>query len=325
MENQIIQFCRIRNFRDTNPAATSATWGEFVESCHRPVVRGVLPLDRYLAADKATRDLQKDGPAIIAGHYRTTGTRKQDDLESLAMVTLDFDTSPYTFDEICEKLKCFESVVFTSYSHSEEVPKYRVYLPLLYPVTGQIKPVLGRIISYFDENVGYLDPACLKPGQLFYSPAHPPGAAHLYQCRHISGYVLDPADFPKIEAQAAQRVAAPTPTAGSTGEKPGAWFERTVTWDEVLTWAGWTHFLGRHYTRPGKSGGVSGSVLNHGFYVHSSSEEVRPLMTGRTHTKFAIFAAVEHGGDYSAAARALRRLALHPEPPQEALQRYFGE
>ena len=42
----------------------------------------------------------------------------------------EIDDAPYTFDEVCLKLECFEAVVFTSYSHSEQAPKYRVYLPL---------------------------------------------------------------------------------------------------------------------------------------------------------------------------------------------------
>ena len=311
MENMEIQISRIRNYSDTNPVTIRTTWAEFVESCRHPAVKGRLPLDRYLVADKATRDREKDGPAIIAGSYAVTNTRKQEDMAALSMIVLDLDDGFYTFDQLCEKLECFECVVFTSYSHSERVPKFRAYLPLLGGITGSLKATLGRIIDYFDETVGHIDPACRKPGQLFYAPAHPPGAERLFQCRHISGVLLDPADFPEEVAPALRpRSQAPTgPECTATGTKPGDLFNASANWADILEPLGWRHSHRNHWTRPGKPFGVSASVLDAGLYVHSSAPETEPFKCGISYTPFGAYALIHHGGDYSAAARELRRLS----------------
>ena len=171
MKNMVISVSKIRSFEDRRPIVCRMTWCEFVESCRVPAVRGVLPLEEYLAAEKGVRDRQKNGPAMIGGTYSRPGTRNQGDLISLSLVTLDFDDGHYSFEQLCEALGCFEACVFTSYSHSADRPKLRAYLPLKAEITGQIKQVLERIISYFGEFVGHLDPACQRPGQLFYLPA----------------------------------------------------------------------------------------------------------------------------------------------------------
>jgi len=78
----------------------------------------------------------------------------------------------------------------------------------------------------------------------------------------------------------------------------------------LLVKAGWTETRrdakNKNYylTRPGKHAGISGSVLvDRGtFYPFTSSSTFEP---GRGYSPFAVYAEVEHNGDYSAAARAL--------------------
>ncbi len=309
MENQILRISRIKSFSDTNPEPVTLTWGAFVESCRVPVVRGALPLERYLMAEKSVKDRQKDGPAIIAGRYSRPGTRNQGDLISLSMVTLDMDDGHYTFDGLCEALDCFEAVVFTSYSHSAEVPKFRAYLPLTVGVTGEIKPILERIINYFTEHVGHLDPATRKPGQLFYSPACPPGGEALYQFRHLTGCTLDPADFPALPTTTAPRAPAPTgPDRAAISTKPGDVYNARASWADLLEPLGWAHFFRNHWTRPGKQRGISGSVLDAGLYIHSSAPEAAPFQCGKCYSLFGAYALIHHEGDHSAAARELRRI-----------------
>lgn len=309
MQTRILQISRISGYLDTNPEPVTVTWGQFIRRCMTPAVRGALSLEQYLVAGKDTRDRQKDGPAIIAGRYSRTGTRNQSDLESLAMVTLDLDDGRYSFDELCEKLECFEAVVFSSYSSSPEKPKHRAYLPVRGGITGSLKPTLGRILDYFDEHVGHLDPACRKPGQLFYSPAHPPGVAHLYQCRHLSGYVLDPADFPETEpAHRSRSIQPATPERIATGTRPGEIYNARANWADLLEPLGWQHSHGVNWTRPGKRFGVSASVLDAGLYIHSSAPETAPLICGKSYTLFGAYAAIHHQGNYSTAGKALRQI-----------------
>jgi putative DNA primase/helicase len=113
--------------------------------------------------------------------------------------------------------------------------------------------------------------------------------------------------------------AIPTPriTSGSTGGdssrlRPGDDYNERATWGEILTPRGWTrahHFGGNAYgwTRPGKSvrDGISATTgRNDGdnLYVFSTSTE---LPTAKPLSKFHAYALLEHGGDFSAAAKDL--------------------
>ena len=59
----------------------------------------------------------------------------------------------------------------------------------------------------------------------------------------------------------------------------------------------------QHWTRPGKSQGTSATLKNGTFYVFSSN--AHPFEPNGAYSPFAVFATLEHGGDYEAAAREL--------------------
>lgn len=94
------------------------------------------------------------------------------------------------------------------------------------------------------------------------------------------------------------------------GQRPGDFYNRRVSWGEVLEPHGWRVLYARegesYWQRPGKQGpGVSATTNYQGsdlLYVFSTST---PFEAGRAYSKFAAYAILEHGGDCSAAARAL--------------------
>jgi len=59
----------------------------------------------------------------------------------------------------------------------------------------------------------------------------------------------------------------------------------------------------QHWTRPGKKHGTSATLKDGVFYVFSSS--AHPLQPGQAYSPFAVYALLEHGGDFDNAARAL--------------------
>src|SRR5262249_10984021 len=71
---------------------------------------------------------------------------------------------------------------------------------------------------------------------------------------------------------------------------------------------GWTQFradhLGELWSRPGVDDHCSARLFNDGaFYVFSSN--AAPFAIGEAYTPFGVYAELKHGGDYSAAAKAL--------------------
>ena len=93
-------------------------------------------------------------------------------------------------------------------------------------------------------------------------------------------------------------------------ERPGDDYRARGSWAELLQTHGWKRLktVGgvEHWQRPGKTKGPS-ATLGYGgsdlLYVFTTST---PFESDRTYNLFSAYAVLEHGGDYSAAARSLR-------------------
>lgn len=101
----------------------------------------------------------------------------------------------------------------------------------------------------------------------------------------------------------------PRPAGTTTGERPGDAFNARALWSDVLGPHGWIRLYARgettYWRRPGKREGVSAATNWQGrdyLFVWSSST---PFETETPITKFAAYAALEHGGDLKRAAKAL--------------------
>jgi hypothetical protein len=97
----------------------------------------------------------------------------------------------------------------------------------------------------------------------------------------------------------------------SEGLTPGDDYNAKVTWEQILEPLGWSKVYTTRdkvsaWRRPGKNDGISATTNHAGndkFFVFSTSTQFE---AERSYSKFAIFTLVEHGGDFSASARALR-------------------
>jgi putative DNA primase/helicase len=90
----------------------------------------------------------------------------------------------------------------------------------------------------------------------------------------------------------------------------------SVTWRDILEPHGWT-FAGTrgevaYWRKPGKrSAGISATTNALGTdRLHVFSTGAAPFEPDTSYTKFCAFSVLEHGGDFAAAARALRREAV---------------
>lgn len=166
-------------------------------------------------------------------------------------------------------------------------------------------------------------------GQIVAPPTiHPEtGRAYAWEVEHdpTDGYAV--AELPgwllalltrPIPEQTARREPTERP-AGST--LPGDLFAAAHTWPDLLEADGWTfhsrrcsHDTGEIYelwTRPGKTPrqGASASLYYRGSDVLKVfTDGAPPLTMNETYTKFGYFAAMRHGGNHAAAARAARRM-----------------
>lgn len=135
------------------------------------------------------------------------------------------------------------------------------------------------------------------------------------------------------EALAAGMAAIPTPTstphtavaaAAHDGVSPGDDYAARVDWADILTPHGWT--LSHHqdqtrfWTRPGKRHGISATTNFLGtdrLHVFSTSTA---FDADASYSKFGAYTILEHHGDHSAAAKALRAAGFGtplPDPAEE--------
>lgn len=97
-------------------------------------------------------------------------------------------------------------------------------------------------------------------------------------------------------------------------DRPGTRFAAATTWDQLLTADGWTpHHQDangeQHWTRPGKERreGTSATVGYQGLDIlHVFTSSVAGLDPDTSYNRFGYYTATQHGGDHTAAARALR-------------------
>jgi len=116
------------------------------------------------------------------------------------------------------------------------------------------------------------------------------------------------------------------PVSASGELTPGQDYEQRMTWADILAPEGWT-LTGRQgdkelWTRPGKEAQHGPSATtnydgNDNLYVFTSSTEFEPM---HSYTKFAAYAVLSHHGDYSAAARELRKIGYGSAPKTSTAQ-----
>lgn len=166
---------------------------------------------------------------------------------------------------------------------------------------------------------------CLAPG----SPGecHPTGGLYF----HVAG---DPPWSPIVvslaEHEALLRIARslddrPGPRAGragraaDTGGRPGDPLVAWGDWSKILLPHQWEQCGGHgdviHWRRPGKEKGSHSATTGHCVtaggvdLLHVFSSNASPFESGQAYDKFAVYALLNHSGDFSAAARALAKLS----------------
>jgi hypothetical protein len=135
-----------------------------------------------------------------------------------------------------------------------------------------------------------------------------------------SGYAWSGPRYTLDELIAAAVAVAPEPEApkpavvktgsGLQGEKPGEEFNRTASWHDILEPHGWSWVrkMGDSWylRRPGKTHGThSASLRTSTDCLYVFSEEAFPFEVNKPYSKFGALAVLEHGGDFSAAAKFL--------------------
>jgi hypothetical protein len=98
-------------------------------------------------------------------------TRRKDHVESVTALVIDYDDGT-TLGDATNELSC-AWMAYTTHSHKQEHPKFRLVIPLLHPVPAEDWPM------FWAEAVADIAPkadqACKDASRIFYTPSHRPG------------------------------------------------------------------------------------------------------------------------------------------------------
>ena len=257
--------------------------------------------------------LDKDGDGWSPARYIPGASRKKENVEAISALVLDVDhTEPEWW-----RLAGLEYAAHTSWKHHAghpdcderpDCPHWRITIPLKEPVPTE------RWGEFWRQATAVLcphaDEAAKDASRFYWLPAHPPGTP--CDTRRGEGAALDPA-----------RILPPEATQPDL-DRPGDKFNRDASWAQILEPHGWVQVPyggeGERWRRPGKDEDLSATADGGGYrllYVFTSNAP--PLEPQTAYSRFGAFAALEHGGDYSAAASALakyyKRNGSGPEEP----------
>jgi hypothetical protein len=148
------------------------------------------------------------------------------------------------------------------------------------------------------------------------------GEGGLFLCHPTTGYDLEQGRFDSVPVlteterysllEAAwslneANLTAETGVTGGSEGRPGDDFNEHGDIRALLARHGWACVRGgdnEHWRRPGKESGWSATLRDRVFYVFSSN--AAPFEQNRAYSPFAVYALLEHFGDYARAASALR-------------------
>jgi len=116
--------------------------------------------------------------------------------------------------------------------------------------------------------------------------------------------------------ESSEGTSVPSPTE-SFDNRPGDDFNARGDVRAVLKQHGWTLVRSgenEHWCRPGKDSGCSATLKDGVFYVFSSN--AAPFEPNRGYSPFAVYATLEHNGDFTAAARMLQQHGYGQSTPE---------
>lgn len=292
-----LQSCR------TRPQLTrvSSTWDEF---------------SAMLVAGHTERD-DKDGPGFVLAEmskpYRAAANVARFDAVLLDMDSHG-DTHPPAPDIAAEMLAAsgLAGVVYTTHSHTDDAPRYRVVVPLAQSV---LPADLQRVTRAAADAIGLtgeaLDPKSWVVGQFFYLPSCRPDAPRFAAC--LDGAALVPPEAGDVVpvAPAPEPVPrTPLQAVRATPHRQGASvidaFDAAHRITDTLARYGYKQ-MGARWLSPRSSSGIPGVTVferDNRCFVHHSSD---PLYGGdgkQPRAPFDFFCEFEHEGDIRAATRA---------------------
>lgn len=159
-----------------------------------PKRQGSVEWERF-ALRLLSHDIRQDksGPAFGPYSLIQGGTRRNTDVDAVSALVIDSDNG-VPLDDLSARFPGLHAAIHTTHSHSPDMTKARVVIPLLMPVHLKEWPAfLEGAKAHFGPDI--FDPATKDPARLYYLPSCPPEMAEHRRSMLLKGKFLDPRPF----------------------------------------------------------------------------------------------------------------------------------
>lgn len=154
------QISTFAHARDASPVAREVSWEAVLATMSRP---SVLPVRAGEDLERAKKRIPAWSPATFRpGQARSTAS-----CEAVSMLVLDFDSEATIQGELV-RWRNYRLCLHTTYSHTEDVQRFRLIIPLARPVPAMW---WKRVYSWAREQSPDIDVKCKNPDRIFFKPA----------------------------------------------------------------------------------------------------------------------------------------------------------
>lgn len=152
-------------------------WSQLLKKLSVSAVTGETAAE-YKAMPVSQKGKIKDIGGFVGGHLRD-GKRRTGYVERRQVITLDADNAPGDlWDKLYDLYDSFilpnAMCVYSTHSHTEKTPRYRIIIPLDRAVNAeQYEAIARKVASKIDESLMMFDDTTYEPTRLMYWPSHP--------------------------------------------------------------------------------------------------------------------------------------------------------
>lgn len=165
-------------------------WSDLIKNLSEPV-RTKETTAEYHRMSKSARDDIKDVGGFVGGALKDS-RRKAENVANRTLITLDMDSIDITTDEIWDLVTLFygyESVIYSTHSHTPDSPRLRLVFPLARAVYPDEYQAISRRVAD-DIGLKYFDETTYEPSRLMYWPSVTEDGEYIF--KHNKGAWLDP-------------------------------------------------------------------------------------------------------------------------------------
>lgn len=159
-----------RNRKETKWKNSRITWSALLDKLCK-TTKTHESMSEFLAMSRQGQDTIKDVGGFVGGALKE-GRRKNGNVLSRSIVTLDADFAPADFWEDVELLATYAIAAYSTHKHTAKKPRLRLLIPLSRTVSPEEYEAIARKLAA-EMGIDYFDDTTYEPSRLMFWPSTP--------------------------------------------------------------------------------------------------------------------------------------------------------